>query len=494
MIQKLVILSLLFFSTLHADHYSITPHEGLKSVYFIKFGSFHDQRNALKAQTKIPFETHILYLKRYYSLMSPPFDKKLSARHFFQTIRKRYPDAYLVTLYRQPAQHMPLQAQEKHAINEKSDDYQEGVAYFQNGAYEEALIRFDRVLIDEPDNLDASLMYAKSLYRLKLYGDAKDAFASLLKRPLNANQKHLVKRYLAKIDAKRRRSFLDGVVSIGVGYDDNIGLACKRKTTRYGGLELQNDTDKKHSTFGIVSLALSHRYRFDSFDWVSRLYSYNEVAHSVKGNNLNYLDLSTGLLKQSGNTMSQLPVGANISYLEGDEIAHNFYLAPKFGYHWSDQGYGYIGGSYLLNRTKYADDRDYSMRGIACGLSQSFQRLQAGVEIGVDTYDPKEDVRYDIDRKAVRAEGYLKYVINRRWFVQSNLAYMDERYNDLDANVGYKRKDRLKNVALKIGVLPWQNGWLSLDVARKINDSNINAYSYDKNLYAMQYHYRLKDE
>ena len=103
-------------------------------------------------------------------------------------------------------------------------------------------------------------------------------------------------------------------------------------------------------------------------------------------------------------------------------------------------------------------------------------------------------MRYDIDRKAVRAEGYLKYVINRRWFVQSNLAYMDERYNDLDANVGYKRKDKLKNVALKIGVLPWQNGWLSLDVARKINDSNINAYSYDKNLYAMQYHYRLKDE
>ncbi len=495
-IRKLILISSLFsLSMLKAETYTIAEKAGSEPLFFVKMGAFSDKNNALSEQKNIRFETHILHLNQYYSLVSRPFADPKLAKRFLHTIQKRYPDAYLMTLYRQREDQEQVIPQEiPQERSERRDDYEVGVSCYQNGDFEEALIHFDRVLIDNENNLDASLMYAKSLYRLKLYDDAERAFSQLLQKPLHADQKHLIEGYLTKIEAKHRRSFIDGIVSVGVGYDDNIELASKRDTTRYGGMLLQNDTHKKHSTFGIASLALSHRYRFDSFDWVSRFYSYNELAHTAKGNNLNYLDFSTGAAKQFDKLYFQLPVGANISYLDGDEIARNLYLSPKLGYSWSDNGYGYVGGSYLINKTKYAKNRDYKMRGLVCGVAQNFKKFQTGVAVGVDSYDPKESIRYDIDRDSLYAEGYLKYFVSRRFFVQSNLAYIDERYNDLDTNVGYKRKDRLKNVALKLGLSPSSSGWLSLCVARKMNDSNINAYSYDKNLYTMQYHYWLKDK
>ncbi|HHE05623.1 MAG TPA: tetratricopeptide repeat protein, partial [Epsilonproteobacteria bacterium] len=149
----------------------------------------------------------------------------------------------------------------------KIDHLQLGISHYHSGAYEKALASFDKVLIEEPDNHRARLEYARTLYMMGFYKSAEEEFETVLHTHPPHNVKKNINIYLKKIKSMGRKHHFYGAAGIGLTYDDNLGFNTHHETTTYGGLELQNNTDKTKGVYETVNFSLSHLYVGEHFNW-----------------------------------------------------------------------------------------------------------------------------------------------------------------------------------------------------------------------------------
>jgi tetratricopeptide (TPR) repeat protein len=484
--RTLVLGSLLLSSCLchvGASTYSINKGSGDTTAYFVKMGAFSHLENAKRMQESTPFETNIHFLSRYYSLLSPAYSSKEMAEAQLVRIQKIAGDAYLIALYKKPA---------KPQVERKElDTYEKGVQYFKSGAYEDALIAFDRALIEDENNQKAKIFYARTLYKLKLYKEAKEAFESLINDRLSSQDTKMIGLYLERIAKQQKRHFFDGRLSVGAGYDSNINLTTDAPTTIYGPLTLINDTQKTDSLYALVSLQLVHQYKADSFTLISKLYSYNELAHTASGNNLNYLDISTGVKKSFEKWSIMIPVGFNTSILEGEEIGNNIYLNPMIRYNLSHYYHTYVKGYFHENSTQFSDFRDHQAFGSVVGIGYKDKQIEGVIQGGYTVFDAKDDVRFDVNKALVRTLVFGKYYISKALFVGGNLSFAKETYDDMDPVMGYAKESDILNAGLSVGKQMHQNGYIIGKYQYQNVDSNINAYSYDKNSLAVEYKHRF---
>ena len=372
-----------------------------------------------------------------------------------------------------------------------TSEFKKAVNLYRHKQYEEALAGFDRVLIGDEDDINAKIYYAMTLYKLGIYDEAKKEIEMLLKLDLSQQQKTHLAKLLEAVEEKTKRHFFNATLSLGVGYDDNIDLTTDARTTKYGGLTLINDTNKSDSVHGLASLSLSHRYHGDSFDVVSSLYSYNEFAHSHDGNDMNFLNLSTGILKELDKWSFMLPVGVNAAYLDGDAVAYNIYTNPTISYKVNSGVKTYMQVSYLDNTTKFSTGRDYTMLGANVGLVYAKSSFSTGFQVGFIDVNQKEDLRFDVEKDVLSASVFGKYFIYSKSFIAANVAYMQDKYIKLDRAMGYKREDDSLSAKLSLGRKIGQNALVELGYLYRKNDSNVNAYTYDKNIYTVEYKYKF---
>jgi hypothetical protein len=473
------------------DKYTIAPSDEM--FHFVKIGAFTQESNAYALQQNAKIPMHIIHLGKFYSVVSDGLEDMEETKRLLAQIQTKYKDAYIISLSKLK-QEVPTKSHKRIEKTIKLSTYEKGVRLYHDKHYEEALVLFDRVLIDDEEDIDALMFYAKTLYILKIKDEAKKSFKLLLTKALTRRQKEEVSRYLEAIESKEKRHFFQTTLSVGMGYDDNVNLTTDKATTLYGPLTLINDTNKTNSTFGTIAFSLTHRYKSESFDVISTLYNFNELLHSAKGNDLNYLDFSTGVRKRLGNWMLWFPLGANISYLDGVNIGHNFYTTPTISYHLNRQWTGTLQGRYIDNTSTYMRVKDYRLVGSSLGLGYTLRYVTLGARLGYQELDLKESYRYDMDKKALSSQLFGRYNISKNNFISANIAYVKEDYQYTDPVLGYAREDDIVRYGVSLGQKLGKDGLLQLGVSRIENDSNVNAYAYDKNSYTLQYHYTLKDK
>ena len=482
---KYSLLLLASISVLSADltDFTLYKQAGMNAKYFIKLGSYSNAQNAQKILQHSRYAKRILFLQKYYSVVGKEYSSLKDAQENLQEIKKLYKDAYIIELYKNP------QSQDNDKIS--LSEFQKAINQYHNKEYEEALVGFDRVLIDDENNLDAKIYYAMTLYKLGIYDEAKKTVQEILKRDLSKDQKRKIDTLLKAIETKTKRHFFTTIFSIGAGYDDNINLNTDELYTQYAGRTLQNDTKKSKSSYGLASLLISHRYHGNSIDVVTSLYSYNEFAHTHNENNMNFLNLSTSVIKSINDWTFSLPMGVNGAYLDGKAVAYNLYTNPTISYRISNNLKTHLETSYLNNDTKFMSGRDYTLKGVHIGLTYKNRRLKTGLQVGFDDVDQKRDLRFDVEKDVVSASVFEKYFIFSSTFIAANVGYLQESYKKLDQNMGYRRSDDILNAGLSLGQQIGQNSLMELGYAHKKNDSNVNAYSYDKNIYTIEYKYRF---
>jgi tetratricopeptide (TPR) repeat protein len=368
--------------------------------------------------------------------------------------------------------------------------YQEGVNLYQAKRYEEALALFDRALIDDENDIFSRFYYAKTLYQLTIYKEAKLEFEKLLHLKISHKDKKEVQKYLDAIKADTKRSFFHTSVSFGIGHDDNINLTTDIKTTKYGQLTLLNDTNKTDSNYGLISLSLTHNYDATIFDIVSSLYSYNEFAHTASGNDLNFLDIQTGISKQYNNFSFSLPVGVNNSYLDGTHVGYNIYSTPSIKYHINKNFTTSFETAFVDNTSKYMTGKDYRLLGVTSGIMYKNDTFESGIFGGVSQFDAKDDTRFDVDKDVFNSSFYGYYTFSQN-FVGLTGSYAKESFNKLDSTMNYKREDKILRYGLQLGKNINKNIITTLGYKHIKNDSNINVYTYDKNNYTFDLKYRF---
>ncbi len=484
---------------LHAQtRYSPTQSGGAKPAFFVKTAAFAHYDNAVRMHSKSKLPLQIVRLKKYYCLLSPPFTSLSEAQKWRKRASKTFTDAYVIKLYTNAVPktiHVSPVPKATAQQQPTRTPFAQGVALYKQKAYEDALALFDRILISDSENIGARFYYAKTLYQLHLLDEAKKAFTTLSKVEENPAIRKAVREYLEKIARQRKKHFVNAAVTAGIGYDDNVNLNTDYGTTRYGPYMLINDTNKTKSTYAIGAFSLTHRYDAAAFSVLSALYSYNEFFHTAEGNDLNYLDLSTALLKKYGRFSLILPVGANAAYLAGDAISYNLYTAPSLS--------ATLGKNYRLslhtvltdNFTQFAKDRDYIMLGGGLGLRKQIRKSYWGVDARIAYYREKShSSRYDINRDLLATMLYGRYYLYHTLYFDMACHYDKASYRDLDSVLGYRREDDKSRYTVTLGNEFGKTAVLSATYSHTENHSNVHAFSYKKNNVALQYRYKLYKE
>ena len=491
--MKRTILLLGLLTSLHADidmnDYTLEKQEFSQGEYFVKFGAFTTHKNAIKAQLRTNFPTKIIYMRDYFSLVSDEFQSRNEAQAVWKKIKKNHKDAYILKLYKKAKIVKPLPTEIK--IVKQPSKQEKAIKLYNSRRYEEALMAFDMILIDTPNDINAKIYYAKTLYKLELFKEAKKEFELLSLSPLDAQTKIEMQSYLQAIERKQKRHFFNAMIGIGAGFDDNINLTTDAKTTEYGPYTLINDTNKTESTFGIASLSLSHRYLGESFSIYSSLYNYNEFAHTSDGNDLNFIDISSAFIKKYGNFSLSLPLGFNTSYLDGNEIGYNLYTNPSITYSINKELKTFVQGSFLDNTTKFAENRDFTSIGGSGGIKYTKEKFYGLFGVNIQNISAKEDLRFDVSKDVVSYFAQSRYQLFKTLHFGANGSFTNDSYTEMDSVMGYKREDDILRYGLYMGKSINKNSLLNFKYQHSKNDSNINAYSYDKNTYAVELKYRF---
>jgi len=488
-VKSYIFLAALSVTSLSASYedYELYEKSDTMTTYFVKIGAFSDLKDATRLETKSAlFDTQVINMQKYYSVVSQGFRTIKEASAYLVKVKKHYQDAYLFSLYK----NQEIKVVMPKVVPKVLTSYDEGVAHYKAKRFEEALASFDRALIDDENDLNSRFYYAKTLYELKIFNESKIEFSKLLGSALSENDKLEVKNYLDAISSNTKRSFFNVEVSLGAGYDDNIDLTTDEKITKYGNYLLENNTDKKESTYGSATLALSHRYNGSFVDVVSSLYSYNEFAHTADGNDFNYLDLKIALQKRYDDFLISMPIGANIAYIDSDEIGYNIYTSPSFRYYINENFITSLESTYLDNSSKYMKGKDYTMLGVNGGLIYKNKSFESGLFGGVNQFDAKKNLRFDVDKDVINTNIYSYYTFYKN-YVGINGSYAKEDFNRLDSALGYKREDKILRYGLSVGRNIDKHFATSLGFKHTTNESNINVYTYDKNNYIFDVKYRF---
>lgn len=478
---------LLISLTLHAtadNHYLLTNRDGTKTDFFVKAGAFRILSHAREALAATDLPLHIMRIKTFYCLVSKRFASQQEAQSHLHKIQNTYPDAYIITLYRKPA------PKTQTGPDPLTRNMQQGIAAFKAKRYEEALAAFDRQLIEQPENTHAQRYYAKSLYALRLFKEAREAFVKLSKSDLSKSEQAEVAKYLEAIEKSRQKHIFSLTLTAGVGYDDNINLNPDRNTTQYGPYTLRNDTDKTASSYGIFACTLAHTYKAENFTLYSQLYSYNELLHSAKGNDLNFLDVSTALIKQYKNLTLLFPIGLNTAYLDGEHISQNLYTIPTIRMQAAPMWQTSLHATLLENHTTFAKDRDYRRYGSGIGVRYGTSRDYAGIDLCWQRDDAKTQRRYDINQDVMRYTLYGYYHFRKLFYLGANADWERHRYRDLDPVMGYRRHDDKKRFRVTLGKAVTPASALEGSYVYTDNDANINTFSYEKNALTLKYRYQ----
>ena len=136
------------------------------------------------------------------------------------------------------------------------------------GELSQALVSIERVILLKPLDMDARLARAQVLFRLGNMTSAQQELEALDQLPLGDRLDEQVDQLLSEVIARQKRWSFEGNVSIGLGYDDNIGghTDTGNVALNDGSVQINGYSDSENVNFqrsdydATVSLSLQANY------------------------------------------------------------------------------------------------------------------------------------------------------------------------------------------------------------------------------------------
>jgi hypothetical protein len=455
--------------------------------YSIKLGTYKYLKNAQEDREKASFDTYIVKGKKFYSLYTGSYKNKNSAKKILKQLKKYYKSAYItaVKVNKKTINHDKI-IKVKKIRTVKKDPLKIAKGYYQIGVYEKALTKFDQILINEPDNNLARLEYARTLFKLGFYKDATEEFKTVLKANPPKTVQNNINSYLKKIKSMSRKNYFYGSIGIDLTYDDNLGFNTYLPTTMYGGLELQNDTNRTKGFYENLNISISHLYVGKYFNWNNIFYSYNEFQNEDI-DNLNFLGLYSTLSKKYTNFKVLLPFGINKSWLDGKSYNHTVSFNPEIQIEPDNKTQ--IAMNIKLQSRQFSknDEKSFQTYGTKLSLIKLFDKLTLYANCVLENDVREKTIRYDVSRHRILISTRVYYQLLKNSQIHFGYLYNFDKYNIIDPVLGFKREDTKSQYSASYKQQLSKNSSTTFSYNKLINDSNINAYSYKKNSYSFSY-------
>lgn len=368
-----------------------------------------------------------------------------------------------------------------------------GQAAFAKGDFESAIMAFDRILIVTPDANRVKLELARCHFQLGAFEVAKQYFDEVLATEPPGPVKEKIKFFITSMKSLEKDHFFNGMVAVGVNWDDNAGLAPYRDTVAFDGgdITIQGISTKEADHIMNSTLVLNHLYKIGDtqYTWKTTGINYNALYQNRDIQNLdaNYFSITTGPLWQTDTFMWELYGAASL--LEMDDLKYHRSSGggSNFMYMFNPQ--------VLLSVNLRLEDKDF--------LTDSTKdanniRLSAGPLFILDknrisvSFSTEKEGAEGVDHSYDRFDWSLRYdrQLPHDFGIFGSVGYENTKYRAPDEFTSLDRRDTIQTTALGISRTFWrsedQSRSFTVELSHTFTDaeSTVDLYAYRKNLTA----------
>lgn len=376
------------------------------------------------------------------------------------------------------------------ALDKRANFFYARSAY-ETAHYDIALGSYEKILLQEPDNLRVKLEIAQCYFRLNKFDKAKEQFNEVLKHDIPQNVRENIKAGIASIDKKNKKNFFQAALVFGLLYDSNIDNNADAEdysiyVDGLGTLDLSNDGKKRNDKASQLIGVLNHTYKFDSNKAIeNRFTAFTQNYSKHAGKDISVISIESAPAYYTRDYKAALAFGYDHVQLGHKDYLKNYSVTARLNKKINDtlnyQGY------FKLNKKDFAkeDNKDKNSYTAELFNSLSCQSKDYGINtlsltLGKD--DSRQGSRTDVNKNYYTLSASNSYSISKTLILNSSLSYKEMGYKDEDINFLSKREDI--NIVYSIGILKSINKNISAgtNIQYIDNQSNHEPFEYDKYL------------
>lgn len=345
-------------------------------------------------------------------------------------------------------------------------DYLLGIAALDTGRAGEALLALERVLLVQPDHLQARAELGRAYLATGEYENARAAFRDVAARDIPPEARRLVGRYLdeiARLEA-RQRIAITGLIGLEFGYDSNANVGSSSDEWILGNgtpvIPLPVSLPKRSMVFGIdgaisISGPMDGRWR-----WITGVRSSTRRFPSADTLDQVQVDLSAGVTRrQECHQLTVLGQHQDLR-LDGDALRRVNGLVA----HWqcNPNRRSSFGAWFQVASLKFPGQsvRDATRRTIGLSAARALQAptdalLTGAIHFGDERADPAWP---NLAHRFVGARVSLNTPLAANWRGEIALHWESRHFDGPEPLFARTRHDR--QTELRIGAERWlDKGW-----------------------------------
>lgn len=375
-------------------------------------------------------------------------------------------------------------------------DYLYAVASVETAHYHEAVFAFERVLLLEPENLQARLGLAKACYHLGDFHCARLQFDLVKRSGPPARVAEVVEAYLGKMGGRELSgAVVSAYAELSLGHDSNVNGATSDQTfTPALGAPVRIGAAGRKSSDMYRSLELGATYLRalkDDLGLEVRASISDQDYFSGDSYDQDALDISATLVYERNDHLFSGSAGFRKTDLDGRDYQEVRSLSASWVKSLDDDWRYQLGVT--LNDVKYPDARfrDQQQQVYFTGLQGAFTAFSigAGLVAGLEDADKRAGERW--------ARDYVGYYLNAGYQLDDRHRLYGRWYShkavyDAPMPLFRKRRDEVYDNLL-LGLACQVDEQLSLKVEYTLsdNDSNIGLFGYDRQVLQTSVRYQF---
>lgn len=379
-----------------------------------------------------------------------------------------------------------------------SIDFYLARCYYETGQYEKALIVYERIQINEPDNKRVKLEIAQTYMMLDSYETAKVGFQELLDdSSIPDVVKSNIETRLKQINEKDKKHFFASTLMFGWGEDSNINNTTNSDNFNINvsnlGLININSDEKIKSTFYETAALFNHMYKFeDNLFFKNGLTFYKQDFTKDDTKQLDVISLNTSTILKDDNIAYSATFGLDNVLYGDNHYLNNYIFTPKISYILNPSTI-YETNLKFLNK-KFVNLDDVGNNSWVYEYQNKFilQTQTYGIfdfALGLGRENPEEDIRYDVSKEYINISMGNIYQINDSYMINSNVGFTNSNYRDLNPLFEEKRKDDIYNFMLNLSYAYSKDTIVALIYNYINQNSNQVPTDYDKNILKTSIYY-----
>lgn len=358
------------------------------------------------------------------------------------------------------------------------------------GKPQEAIVAYERVLINHPDDTRSKLELGRLYYEMQEYTLSQSYFLSALNDEVPETVRTNINHYLDKIDQKSQLATLTGAVLVGAGFDSNVNSAPYASSwyVPVFGSDFTNNTDETSAAYHQEMAVLNHHYNADSkygFDINNNLLAYSKFYPSESDYDILYVRYKPSLIFENDDRKIETGIVVDNMRYGSDPYLTSYGLSVSL-FKLLDPTQAFKAELTALKKDYLRSD-DEGRDAVQFALNTKYHQAlnqqttwYAAADFIRNTKDSGDltDVSYD----SLRLEAGMSHQIDAELRVGGNLGLSQTNYHDTSGFFLKKRQDQTLKAAVDISKIIDKDLSVQGRAEHIVNTSNQAAYEYNKSL------------